>query len=442
MDFKRTIYVSTFIIFWSNLIVSSAHSSQTLSLQQALDLALHNNASVLLARAEIGAAQGRNGEARSDLLPQIDIGASQTRVWWENYGAQGFAAAGVVGPYNTFDARVEVSQRLFDLSALSRAEAGKIQLQAAYIKEDLVNQQVISAVSLMYVEALRQQEQLRVSQKDLDLSQHLLAVSQHANQAGTASDLDVARSRTQLAQEEARFEEVVLNGQKAVLELKRAIGLPLAEEIALSDRLVSLQDQWPTIDRAVDLAEENRIEVKLAKTQIDYADKNLQGAAREHLPVLTAVGNYGETGSFPDRSLKHASQAGIQLTMPIWEGNRTSSLVKEKAAVRSQDEIRLDELKKAIEEDVRLAYQTLVSSRKEMEANGRLIQLANRELTLAQDRFSTGVGDNTEVINAQTALADAHDAYVAALSQYNQGRLNLYMALGQAQDFHLGDSHE
>jgi len=63
------------------------------------------------------------------------------------------------------------------------------------------------------------------------------------------------------------------------------------------------------------------------------------------------------------------------------------------------------------------------------------VNLALRELEMARDRFSAGVADNLEVINAQTSLADARDAQVMALAQYNAARLNLAAALGRAESF-------
>jgi outer membrane protein TolC len=56
-------------------------------------------------------------------------------------------------------------------------------------------------------------------------------------------------------------------------------------------------------------------------------------------------------------------------------------------------------------------------------------------LTLARDRFQNGVADNIEVTNAQTGVENARQLVVSSLAQFNVARLNLYSALGRAQDF-------
>jgi outer membrane protein TolC len=62
-------------------------------------------------------------------------------------------------------------------------------------------------------------------------------------------------------------------------------------------------------------------------------------------------------------------------------------------------------------------------------------ELATRELELAQDRFENGVGDNIEVIHAQTALENARQTYISSLAQFNAARLILSVAMGHPEDF-------
>jgi outer membrane protein len=88
-----------------------------------------------------------------------------------------------------------------------------------------------------------------------------------------------------------------------------------------------------------------------------------------------------------------------------------------------------------VEQDVRLALATLRTAAAQVRASDEGVRLAERELAMARDRFRAGVGDNLEVTSAQTALANARDAQVTALAQYNAARLNLAAATGRAEAF-------
>ena len=88
-----------------------------------------------------------------------------------------------------------------------------------------------------------------------------------------------------------------------------------------------------------------------------------------------------------------------------------------------------------VEEDVRLAFSALRTTSEQVAAAEQAVTLAQRELEMARDRFRAGVGDNVEVVTAQTALSNARGAEVTALAQYNAARLNLAAALGRAEVF-------
>ena len=213
-----------------------------LSLTQCIDLALKNNIEVLLARARGTQARGQQTSWNADLLPQIDAVASQQRTWWENIGALGFPGfTGVIGPFNTFNAGIMVSQRILDFSALAHAQSGKIKWKSSQLEIELASQQVILATSLAYIQALGYAEELSSSDEDVLLAEHFLSLSLHQLDAGLASRVDVARERTKLAQQKARQVELRLNVIKSQLELKRLIKVPLSQPIELTDTLGAQQ---------------------------------------------------------------------------------------------------------------------------------------------------------------------------------------------------------
>src|ERR1700721_2901549 len=146
---RRTYIVLT--VFFSILFVGRGQAqadTMPLSLKQCIDLALKNNIDVLLARARSEQAKGEEAVIKADLLPQIDAVASQQRTWWENIGALGFPGfSGTIGPFNTFNAQIMVSQRILDFAAMAHAQAGKIKWESSKLQIDLASQQIILATS-------------------------------------------------------------------------------------------------------------------------------------------------------------------------------------------------------------------------------------------------------------------------------------------------------
>ena len=89
-----------------------------------------------------------------------------------------------------------------------------------------------------------------------------------------------------------------------------------------------------------------------------------------------------------------------------------------------------DDLARGIEQDLRKAILDIRSTEQQVTVTQAGLDLAQRELTLAKDRFRNGVTDNIEVVTAQDALARAQDERIAAIAQNADARAALARALG------------
>jgi outer membrane protein len=431
-------YLTLFLFIFGSPFCHAAQDVMPLSLKQSIDLALQNNIDVLLAKARAQEAQGQKMAWNADLLPQIDAVASQQRTWWENIGALGFPGfTGVIGPFNTFNAGIMVSQRILDLSALAHAQAGRIKWKSSQLEIELASQQVILATGLAYIQALGYESELSSSYEDVRRAEHFLSLSEHQLDAGLASAVDVARDRTQLARQKARQVELRLNMVKSQLELKRLIKIPLSQPIELTDILNNSKHDYLNVDNAILQAKEDRMEMLVAHADSDYSLAELKASKREYLPKINVTGEWGETGLTPEKDVTHAANAMLSISMPLWDSGSIAGDIKEKAGLNEEEKVKADDLNWKIEEDVRLSLETLTSARAQVDAEKQVGDFAQKELTLAEDRFSAGLGDNTQVIDAQDKLADARDKYVQSLALYDQAQLNYFAAVGDPRQFDL-----
>jgi outer membrane protein TolC len=92
--------------------------------------------------------------------------------------------------------------------------------------------------------------------------------------------------------------------------------------------------------------------------------------------------------------------------------------------------LQIDDLTRGIEQDLRKALLDLDSAANQVSVTESALALAERELTLAQDRFRNGVTDNIEVVTAQDTLASAQDDRIMALARHADAGMALARALG------------
>jgi len=413
----------------------------SLSFEQAIQLAIENNLATLLAHERRNEARGIKQQSLAPLLPNVSGVAYQASLT-ENLVALGLTPGNItginstfLGPFKNFDARILLTQTIFDLSAIRNYQAGHAGVRVAELQEGLAREQVASGTGLIYLEALRADASVVAAEANVDLAQALLKLAQDQRNAGVATGVDVTRAQTRLAEQQVGLAQAQTASEQARLNLQRVVGLPLGSSLTLSDQLRFTEEPLPSVETAVAQAGENRREVQVATEQNKVSRLERQAARAEYLPSVEFVSDYGASGITPNTSDLPTRRVAVQVNIPIFNGGLTRGRVTEAASRERQSELELSSIRGQVEEDVRLALSTLRTAAVQVRAADETVMLAQRELEMARDRFRSGVGDNLEVVTAQTSLASARDAQVTALAQHNAARLNLAAALGRAETF-------
>jgi outer membrane protein TolC len=412
-----------------------------LSFERAVRLAIDNNLATLLAKERRNEARGAKQQSLAALLPNVSGIAYQASLT-ENLAALGLTPGSItglnspfVGPFRNFDARILLAQTIFDLSAIRNYQAGRAGVRVAELQEGLAREQVASGTGLMYLEALRAGASVVAAEANVELAQALLKLAQDQRNTGVATGVDVTRAQTRLAEQQVGLAQAQTASEQARLNLQRVIGLPLGSSLTLTDQLRFTEEPLPAVETAVAQADQNRREVQVAAEQSRVSQLERQAVKAEYLPSVEFVGDYGVSGITPSNSDLPTRRVAVQVNVPIFNGGLTRGRLTAAASRQRQTELELSNIRGQVEEDVRLALTTLRTAAVQVRAADESVMLAQRELEMARDRFKSGVGDNLEVVSAQTSLANARDARVTALAQHNAARLNLAAALGRAEAF-------
>ncbi len=91
------------------------------------------------------------------------------------------------------------------------------------------------------------------------------------------------------------------------------------------------------------------------------------------------------------------------------------------------------DLRRGVEEDIREALLNLDSAAEQVSVAADGQNLAQRELKMAQDRFTAGTANNVEVVTAQDELARAEENYILAVSGHVDAKFALARALGDTE---------
>jgi outer membrane protein TolC len=343
-----------------------------------------------------------------------------------------------VGPFNRFDARFELVQSVFNLASIRRYQAGGYGVVLAREQQRLSAQQITTATVVAYLAVLECEESVSAAQSNVQLAERLRTLAVNQQQAGIAAGIDVARAETRLANQRVQLAQAQTNLDTARLDLLRIIGgQPLSSHVTLTDRMRVPIEPERNMEDAVKQALTDRAEVAVAEQQLRIAGAQRGAAVGEWMPSVSVFGDYGSSGLKPNNLNYPTRSIGVQIDVPVFNGGRTRSEIQVATSRQRESDARLRDVRAAVEKDVRQALLNLKTREEQVHAAQSAVSLATRELTLAQDRFTNGLADNIEVVNAQTALENARLVLVSSLAQFNIARLNVASALGHVEDFRL-----
>ena len=416
-------------------------STLTLTLRQAVDIALVNNTQVQLSREEINATKARSHEALAAFLPNVNGAFSQANVT-ANLKAQGLDFSQVpllssfnpfIGPFNTFDARAYLQQTLFNFSAIRQYQAARAGHKLSTLEAERARRDTIAAIAALYYGVLRASAHIEATQANIRLNQSLLELAEHQKDAGTGTAVDVTRAKVQLAQQQQRLLSDQVAYEDAKLRLLKAMGKNVGMDLKLVDGMTLRDVPVLTTAEALAQASENRVELESQSEREHVAQLQLSATKAERLPSVAFVANYGSSGLTPENSALATRMYGVSATIPIFDGGRREARIAEQSIHVKEEGIRMDDVKQQVEVEVRLALKTLESARQQVSVAEENLKLAESELELSRDRFQEGVTNNIEVVNAQTSLEQARDSKVDALYLFNLARVNLDRAVGQVE---------
>lgn len=278
-----------------------------------------------------------------------------------------------------------------------------------------------------YLEAIKLAEVQ--AQSVTDYASHLNNVQQQFD-AGIVAKLDVLSSNVSLAN--AKQKSIAADNTRDVAEanLNNIMRVPMNTTLNPLDKNFPQPEFDLTMEQAILMAQKYRWELVEADYGVKAAEASLRSKKAGYLPTVSVGGGY---------SWKEASVTAVDkddwavkggLSWSLWDGGATQASVKKAdAAVKTAQETLLQAREK-IELEVRQDYLNVLSYKEQIRAAEASVAQAEEAYKIATVRYSSGVGINLDVLDAELALNTARTNYITALYNYNIGLATLEHAMG------------
>jgi outer membrane protein len=438
----RKLLFTSLLIFLPFLAYSQ---ERTLTLQEAINIALENNFQLKQAENNRGLANTRVRSAQADFLPNLNASVSGSRTVGRQFVEEdaSFDDRTTYGLSGGFSTNVTVFAGFRNIANLRRAEADRASEELAF---ERLKENIMFETASRYLQVVLNEELLNISKATLDASKSQLEQVRAQVEVGSRPTVDLYNQ-----------EATVANDELAVIQRENAFEVSKAQLIRImqDDRISEVITSMPSTDELslmpVDLnlnelisaALETRSDYRAQEFDIESNKQNYRISRAQYLPTVTAsaginsrysdqISFMGDRVSFGDQFFDQniSRNLGFNIQIPIFTRWNTRTNVEASYVQLRNSELQLDNVRFQITEEVRQAYSDYQSIAKELESTQKALIAAERAYETEQQRYEVG---STTLIELNLANA----AYVQAQSNRIQAIYN-FVFQEQLLDYFIG----
>jgi outer membrane protein TolC len=411
----------------------------TLTLQDALTRAQVNGPQLLSALSDAQqaredilqarAAQRPNVSFKSDYLGTQGNGVLPSGRFVTNDGIHVYRDWAVVHQDVTAALTRTGTQRAAAAESLAQARA------------EIARRGLAVTVTKAYYALLTGQRKYATAQQALDQAKRYLDITQSLERGGEVPHSDTIRADFQYSQQEQAFEEAKLAMDNARLDLAVLLFSDFNQNFTVVDDL-TLASALPAFADVQTMAERENPDLRAANAALRAATLDVSIARQAFLPTLTADLAYGiEANAFALHSTVAAAVdkgplpnlgyfLTVSLNVPVWDWGSRSSKVRQAQLKREQANVELTAAQRTLIRNLQGYYQEAQTARDQVGRLRHSMDQAAENLRLNGLRYQAGEATILELVDAQTLLTGARNAYDDGLVRYRLAIANLQTVTG------------
>ncbi|MES2103336.1 MAG: TolC family protein [Pseudomonadota bacterium] len=414
-----------------------------LDLLEVVERALCNHPQTRQAWANVKAQAAQVGISQAAYLPSANLSATVSK-GANNTEVTGYQGLSYRVQTTARDQTLNVGWTLYDFGLRhANLDSARQLLAAATAAQDATIQTVFTSSAQAFYDLISSQGAVEANLEAEKFAQQSFMAADAKYKAGAGALADKLQAQTTFAQ-------ATLNRVKAEGELKNAQGTLAVAMGMTANTPFTIESGRPplpstdflrSIDILIEEAKRDHPSLISAKAQLHAAEANVDAAKAEGMPSIKLTANIdhndqlgqspANTNQPPANNFSRNKSIGIQINIPLFEGLSRSYRIQ---AAKAQVEAKSADLTKTenqVSLDVWKSYQSLGTETENLKSTEDFLQSATQSANVAQGRYKSGVGTIIELLNAQSALANARQQRVQAFSNWNIARLKLVGSLGK-----------
>lgn len=462
-------------VSWSaKAVAQEADSTQTatvITLEDALKIALSENASVRVADKEIERTGYAKKGTYASLFPQIDLTASFMRtikkqVMYMDMDMSKIMGSGPssdsgttdsgatdsgssstetpsfptgggieVGRWNTYNAGVSASMPLVNAQLWKSLKISGKSVELAVEKARSSRLEMVTQVKQSYYAALLAKEALNVYKDVYANAVENFKQTEMRYNAQKASELEYTRAKSTVASAIPN----VYNAESSVVlslwQLKAVMGVELDQNIDVAGSLEDYTDEM-ALENSTDIMNlDHNSTMRQLAIQADQLAETVKLQQYAYIPSLALTFSYSLNAmtndfKFSDYKWTPYSYVGLSLNIPIFSGGKRLNDVRQAKVKASELAIQVNDTERQLKIAIRQYLNTMETQMKSCAAAKEAVETAQKAYDIATQSYNVGRSTITELNDAQLALTQAKLGESQSIYSYMVAKSSLEQILG------------
>jgi len=425
--------------------------TNNLTLDQATQVALEHNQTIVQADANVGAAQAGVMSAYGGYLPSLSANGSWGRYATDkaassttSFGGGTFVLPANKSTINQFSTGINASWTIFD-GFNRQGQVGQATSRSVSTEQNAsrTRQSIVFQTQSAYLNVLRNEQLVKVTDENLKRDNRQLERITESAKVGAAAQADVYRQASTVAADEYSLIQAQATYDKSKADLVDLIGLDVGSDYSFSDPSISLNITQAQLDSVSalygnfrDLQQRSlaaRPDYRSAQETLNQAQSGVTSAKSSYFPSLTANAGYslGTADQLANLSDTRTLNWGLRISWTLFDGFNTNANVQSAVANRRIAEISLVQAERDIYAQLKKALLDFDAARKQYEVSQKGVTSATEDRKIAEEKYNLGAGTLLDLLTANANLVQAQVNLVNAVYNYITAKKNVDYTIGE-----------
>ncbi len=431
----KTITLLTLII---GLLFSNVVQAEQLTLDDCIDLALKNRASIVAVRGELTRSNDNKRAALGAFLPGINTSYSYTKSKTTDLEIGDISFGDQEDRSDKF---LSISANMWGINIPSwfnyigsKVDQEKARLNVLNSELDL-----IYAVKTSYYAYLASVENVEVQKEAVKRSEEQLKLIESRFELGSAAKSDVLKQKVQFGRDRL----TLLSGENAVTNSKAAlaytIGVDPKSDVSFSPKYIESIYNG-TMDEALSYAFQNTPFLLSAKKEVDASKYGLKSRKAEYLPKLSLNASYRHSEgigpqSYGDPTLitssSNSRSYGFQISWNIFDGFSRERNISSAKIKLNNARANYSDSKNWLVKDIKTAFLDIERLQEQKTVSQENVDASVEDLRITQEKYDLGAATILDLLNAQVSLKEAQVSLIKAEFDLNLAVAKIEKSMGK-----------